>query len=415
MSNFRNVSKTAPCPICGKPDWCTVQFVEGGDRLHYCRRISYDGELVSPVTGETYVFIKQTKEGSCMYKEKSAYQRSREEWLRNNGKQDFRASSKKTAGAASHDSAWASSTPKPSDLADQVIPLDNRTLDRIYRRFLRLLPLQKNHIAYLRGERWPESLIHKSLIRSLPPAGSTRQRGNTREIITCRLMEEFGSLKGVPGFYEGAKGNWTFAGSSGILIPLYDHNGNLFRLRIRLDRPEKDENGKEKNKYHNFSSYYEIEDPKGGLKNAFKDGCRSGSHRGIYCDPERDDFSVCYITEGEKKSIYANHTFHNPVVSIPGVNSFSKILEKGDDGYHVLEFLRGKGCRTLIIAYDADKHVNKAVLMYERKLAELLAEKGFQIAFAYWNPGFGKGLDDILSINVRPNYELYTKETAGVA
>ena len=44
--------------------------------------------------------------------------------------------------------------------------------------------------------------------------------------------------------------------------------------------------------------------------------------------------------------------------------------------------------------------------MYEQKLAALLAGRGFHIALAYWNPGFGKGLDDILSINVRPNYEL---------
>lgn len=44
--------------------------------------------------------------------------------------------------------------------------------------------------------------------------------------------------------------------------------------------------------------------------------------------------------------------------------------------------------------------------MYEQKLIELLSGYGFRIAVAYWNPGFGKGLDDILSINVRPNYEL---------
>ena len=60
----------------------------------------------------------------------------------------------------------------------------------------------------------------------------------------------------------------------------------------------------------------------------------------------------------------------------------------------------------MVIAYDSDKYINEAVLLYEQKLIELLSGCGFQIALAYWNPGFGKGLDDILSINVRPNYEL---------
>ena len=77
-----------------------------------------------------------------------------------------------------------------------------------------------------------------------------------------------------------------------------------------------------------------------------------------------------------------------------------------DDGRNVLNFLLSKGCSTVVIAYDSDKYVNEAVLMYEQKLAALLAGRGFHIALAYWNPGFGKGLDDILSINVRPNYEL---------
>ena len=414
MSYFRNVSKSAPCPICGKPDWCTVQFVEGGDQLHYCRRVTAAGEIVSPATGETYVFLKQTKEGSCMYKEKSAYLKNREEWLCKNGKKDYHKPNRQGGNpepAATGPVKAGFHQAQPA----QIEPLDNSSLDKIYRRFLSILPLQKKHIAYLRKERWPENLILKSLIRSLPPASGNSSGSFSREAITKSLIKEFGSLKGVPGFYEGPAGKWTFAGSSGILIPLYDHSGNLFRLRIRLDRPEVDENGKEKNKYHNFSSYYEVETPDNTLRNAFKDGCRSGSHRSLYCDLKRDDFAVCYITEGEKKAIYANYTLCNPIVSIPGVNSFAKILEEGDDGFHVLEYLRAKGCHTLIIAYDADKHVNKAVLMYEQRLAELLSERGFQIAFAYWNPGFGKGLDDILSINVRPNYELYKRETTGAA
>lgn len=243
-------------------------------------------------------------------------------------------------------------------------------------------------------------------MRSMPPGGNSYYYGTGRELIIKELLREFGSLKGVPGFYEQSGGTWSFSGQSGLLIPLYDHNRNLYRLRLRLDHPEVDETGKEKNKYHNFSSFYETSTDGVHFTNAFKNGCRSGSHAGLYTTLSRDDYTVCYITEGEKKAMYANYVLHAPVVSLPGVNSFGKILEAMDDGRNVLNFLAAKGCTTVVIAYDSDKYVNEAVLMYEQKLIELLYGYHFHIALAYWNPGFGKGLDDILSINVRPNYEL---------
>ncbi len=400
MSNFRNVSKSEPCPICGKPDWCSIQYVEGNVKLHYCRRILNCSDIVSSVNGMSYVFIKQTKDGSCMYKEESAYMESKKAWEQAKGK----SSGKKRKPAAPR-SAPAQQPPFVQP-AESIQPLDNHNLNAIYRSFLRKLHLHKNHVQYLKRERWTEQMILHAMIRSMPPGGNNYYYGTSREQITKELLWEFGSLKGVPGFYEKADGIWSFAGQSGLLLPLYDHNGNLYRLRLRLDHPEVDDHGREKNKYHNFSSFYEIPTDGNGAVNAFKNGCRSGSHASLYTDPSRDDYTVCYITEGEKKSLYANHVLHAPVISLPGVNAFGKVLEAMDDGRNVLNYLSAKGCSTVVIAYDADKYVNEAVLMYEQKLAELLLGRGFRIALAYWNPGFGKGLDDILSIHVRPNYEL---------
>lgn len=398
MSTFRNVSYSEPCPICGKPDWCSIQFVEGGEKLHYCRRVLSGDNIISRVTGETFVFIKQTKDGSCMYKEEQAFLAFKEEWMKNNhnGHGAKPAESKPTK------------TPEPEPLHPNgtFAPLENRKLDKIYRRFLEKLQLQKNHVHYLRKEGWPNELILKSRVKSMPPTNKEDRFGATRSRITAELIKEFGPLEGVPGFYEGSGGKWTFTGGSGILIPLYDHEGNMYRLRLRLDHPEIDESGKEKNKYKNFSSYFEVEGTKGQIMNSFRKGCRSGSHIGLYETPEKDDYTICYITEGEKKSIYANYVLHNPIVSLPGVNSFNKVLETLADDFTALDYLSAKGCRMIIVAYDADKYVNEAVLLYEKKLVELLTSRNFQIALAFWNPGFGKGLDDILSIDVRPNYEL---------
>ncbi len=371
MSNFRNVSKSEPSPICGKPDWCSVQYIEGNTKLHYCRRVLSCSNIISSTNGMSYVFLKQTADGSCMYKEESAYMESRKEWEKANGRNRY-ANGKRTKPKP----PCGKQPPAPQP-AVSVTPLDNGTLDAIYRAFLKKLHLQKNHVRYLKQERWPDQLIIHLQVRSMPPGGN--------------------------GYYYG---KWNFAGQNGLLIPLYDHNGNLYQLRLRLDHPEVDEDGKEKNKYHNFSSFYETSTDGIHFVNAFKNGCRSGSHPSLYAVPSRDDYTVCYITEGEKKSLFANHVLHAPVISLPGVNSFGKVLETMDDGRNILNFLAAKGCTTVIIAYDSDKYVNEAVLMYEQKLIELLSGYDFRIAVAYWNPGFGKGLDDILSINIRPNYEL---------
>ena len=51
--------------------------------------------------------------------------------------------------------------------------------------------------------------------------------------------------------------------------------------------------------------------------------------------------------------------------------------------------------------------------MYEDKIIEFLSSQDFHIWVAFWNPGFSKGLDNILSINIRPNYKLI-KENTGV-
>ncbi len=44
------------------------------------------------------------------------------------------------------------------------------------------------------------------------------------------------------------------------MIPIYDIDGMLYRIRPRLDRPGKDGKGKEKDKYKNFPSFYPAKD-----------------------------------------------------------------------------------------------------------------------------------------------------------
>lgn len=411
MSNFRNVSKREPCPICGKPDWCSIQTLSPDVQLLYCRRILSGVDIVSPVNNREYVFIKQTTDGSCLYKDREQYERDREDWMLQNSGYQHNYPKKKESDYRRENHPEESMPTAESQLS--IPPRPNHELDLIYRSFLKRLRLNKNHLRYLIREGWPKELIMHSMLRSLPPNNSPYYTGQDRERITLELIREFGSVEGVPGFFQKHGGDWTFSGSSGILIPLYDPDHRLYRLRVRLDRPQVDDNGKEKNKYNNFSSYFEAKTKDGTPSNAFINGCRSGSHIGLYDNPSTDDYTVCYITEGEKKAIFANYILRVPVISVPGVNSFSKLLEPAENGFTVLDYLKSRGCKILVVAYDSDKYVNHSVLMYEEKIIEFLSSQDFYIGVAFWNPGFGKGLDDILSINIRPNYEL-VKGDAGV-
>lgn len=405
---IRNVSKRELCPICGKSDWCTIlskSSSEVFEELNICRRSGISSDVLSHINGLRYSFIKELSDGSLMFEETQMHEAAKKAWIQRQGKKVSRCLHQTLT-----NDALQSMQPIPTE-EKKIIhgcaePLGHDQLNRIYTSFLNKLPLYSNHRNYLRSEGWKDTLINRSCIRSIPTGRNLAYVGAKRIQITRELIKEFGSVRGVPGFYLQKDDNWCFtARASGILIPVFDCKGRIYRLRIRLDYPERDINGKEKNKYNNFSSFYEASDDNNELFNGFTEGCRSGNHIGFYCQ-DKDDFTVCYVTEGEKKALFANDVLHCPVVSIPGVNSFMKLLEPLEDGSHVLDYLKARGCCVIVIAYDADKAVNQTVLRCEKKLVSLVNQFDFQIALAEWNMGFGKGLDDILSVGVRPNYSI---------
>lgn len=391
MGTFRNVSKAEACPICGKSDWCSILIPDNaaypGQLLYVCRRI-HSPEAQSPVNGKTYYYIKELPDSSCLYSD-----------IEKRGRV-----SEKSFGYTYRPAQEA-----PAPPADYgTIPLPNNDLDLIYTDFMNLLCLSKKHYAGLRSERWPKDLIRDSFIRSLSfPRKFDSVKGFysdhvERHRICQLLLKKHKTLKGVPGFYQEADLQWTFTGHPGMLIPIYDTDGMLYRIRLRLDHPGKDEKGKEKDKYKNFSSFYPSKDSNNILSNEYLNGCRAGSHIGFYFHPSTDDPGVCYITEGEKKAIVANYFLRCIVISLPGVNSHAKLTKTDKSGRSVLDFLKTLGCKSAVVAYDADKNVNEHVHRHEKKLVALLKNHSFHTYIGSWNPGFGKGLDDILVLGVKP-------------
>lgn len=362
-----------------------------GQKMYVCRRIS-SPEIQSPLNGKIYYFVKEFNDTSCLY---SDVKRER----------DFKAKNFEYK----YDSSEAKK-PSVKSINTGIPALPNQKLDLIYRAFLKQLTLSKVHSRKLHSDGWTKELIIRSSIRSLQlPKSYDEEKGYytdqaSRIQICKKLLESFSSLHGVPGFYQNTSNQWTFSGKPGILFPIRDKSNYIYRLRLRLDRPELDEKGKEKNKYKNFSSYYPSSDSDGNISNAFLNGCRAGSNIGFFYRPKTDDSSFCIITEGEKKAYVANDSLKCIVISVPGVNSYAKLVEPDADGISAFQFLHMIGCKTIAVAYDADKYINEKVLQCEQRLIKLAKEEKFETSIAVWNPGFGKGLDDILALGIIPEF-----------
>ncbi|MBE5965343.1 MAG: DUF3854 domain-containing protein [Lachnospira sp.] len=422
----QSVKRNDPCRICGKGDWCGRMPSDKGYMLHICQRIGDVSDVFSTVDGQFYVRVGTGKSGTSIFADANELKRSKDENA--NGKKEYFKYEE-----------------KPVTYVNTATLSSNKRLNQVYSELDKLLKLEPYHREYLHKEGFTDELIERHKIRSLPISDYYRwQRGKSnftinrsRKAICADLANILGSLAGVPGFYQReADGGrfWTLNGRSGILFPVYDEESRQIRKRVRLDYDDYAvnyyhddigkyyiDNGKkyyvsmggvkellpdgtlqkikDLPKYLNISSYREdTEASSEYIKvNYYLNGCESGNQLSLYMGPT-DDMYCCYFTEGEKKGIIGNHFMRSPVVHIPGVNSYAKLLQPA--GLRILEKLKEKGTKVLIVAFDADKATNNSVLRAEAGTVKLLKELGFSVAVADWNEKY-KGLDDALLAKAR--------------
>lgn len=441
--DIKSVSKMSPCPICGKHDWCGFLKGTEGGYLNVCQRTLTNENIIGQ-DGQYYVYVATSGSGASIYEE--AHQRLEKEqhWRKENGV-DVDSNEKKLS--------FKQASVKQYTVLNEVKVKSNSELDKIYRKLLECLVLDDIHKEYLLKEGWTEEMLQYYNIKSFPENDALRftlknnfSRNIYRKTLAKKLTDIFGedSLIGVPGAYKDKKGNWTFAGSKGILFPLYDANHNLYRLRIRMDYLDVNEKlmhdpltkdrffekeckkiyvaphkgiysfldgekvfQKMEGKYRNFSSFFQDDESykKGFIVNTYDCGCESGNHLGIYYNSERDNMYICFVTEGEKKGCYANFNMRTPVIDVPGVNSWRKLID-GKKGERAIDILKQRGVGMFVIAYDADKSVNERVLDVEMRTIQALKDEGFAIGIANWSEHYGKGLDDLLFNGHQPSYEL---------
>ena len=440
--DLREVRRDAPCPICGKPDWCARVRDTNRDgqevNLVVCKRdtakfMRGSTYVVDGADGCQYILVGNSKEGNPIYQEVGEYKGN----SRRNG--DFR----------SNGSAQAKTvTLIPKNIIE---PRDNAYCAKIYGAMMSLLVLDPKDRTYLLSKGFSPALIDKLGCRSFPENDFLRRKYNNRSKSknifrrsVCKKLEAmFGPdcLEGVPGFYE-TKWGWDIYGFSGILFPMYDISGNTYRLRIRrnfTDVKEEllsdgagtyyvDPENKQKvyvgwgglytvgpageripykrkggnGKYRTLSSYEQdySEADKGFLANRLQRGCRAANACSFY-GLDEPDRTIWFITEGEPKAALASRMLASPCVSIPGVDSY-KLVSSMDAVRAMMEH----GARMFCVAYDADKATNETVLSREKDLCNALKSLNVPVCIADWDIRKGKGIDDALCAGAQIRYHV---------
>ena len=462
------ISSAEPCLICGKPDYCYRLMFDDGSTLHCCARTESSSVFSN---GKEYVFLK-TKDSPIgtyfYYQEKTEKEENRKAYI-----EHLKASGQYQAGYIPKTTAVALgvtyttvSSKKDTYISGECPVASIDRLDKVYNRLMQLLILEPFDLEKLKrewnsditGSNFTDLILRTYPIKSLPPEDSKRSvlkrkiLNRTRRSVCAQLYKEFGSLAGIPGFYQEDDDSWNLAGSEGMLFPCYK-DGKMIRLRIRESYPtiqttfngvegsmthkisktgydlwfftpkgckdselvwgnhvqkitlKKDgcPRGKASGKYKNLASIYAQKDEKGNSFNAYRNGTRSGSSISVY-DKYALDFSVVYITEGEKKAMVANMILKVPVISLPGTGSFMKLFEPDENGLNIIDVLMiQKGLKLAVIAYDADKGENIRVLSAEQGAIAEFKKRQISIAIGEWNANFGKGLDDILVAGIMPS------------
>ena len=147
--------------------------------------------------------------------------------------------------------ASAYSTPSPAGPNKEMPQAERASEQEIHRTFTTMmsaLSLTSAHREHLRSKRGlTDAQIDQFGFKSTPPPEFCR--------ILARQMAEFGyRVQGVPGFYIDGYGKWTIKfhrRTSGILIPIRSVEGLLCGLQTRLDKPIRDIEAENMDKYSN--------------------------------------------------------------------------------------------------------------------------------------------------------------------
>ena len=521
--SLRRIARGQVCPICGHKDWCGDRDDNTYGHIWLCHRYDgrvdhvgvvkklYGGKDAKEVTNTytivdgsdgRYVLIPNSGNKSCSnfyrYEEWYNYiqgnlqefERKNAEYASEHGYDYKKRSSFEVDGCEERDEGYVFVPVKREKWKmdpEIVEPLNHDTLNQIFREWLPCFILSRWHYRKLMKE-WdvsdkpgvaevfdPRMIFDTWMIKTMPPEDHIRStapdfykmlaEGPTRkQLMDClvKICAKLGlsSPAGIPGiYYDTKKDEWKMLSRSGIIYPVYDAQGRIYRLRIGVDFPDvegllngkegifrfwkdtwffdRDDKpfgeksviawkygnsrnlislsakglppGKSKGKYVNFSSFVEQRIEEAHLiTNKYKYGCQCGGSISVY-RPKNGKTRVVWITEGEKKAMVMAAVLGCTVICLPGVSSYARIFEPVEEGESVFETLVREGAIMFVVAFDADKEQNSDVKKAEDGLTrELWSHGARMINVTEWHGEFGKGMDDMLLEGAMPDFRQIT-------
>lgn len=332
---WRRVSRRNPCPICSKPDNCSVS---DDDVFVICGREA-NGSVRD--YGNSWLHV--------------LHERERDDWQ----------PSRQAA--------------KPAIPEAPLAPIERR--HAAYTALLELLTLTERHSSDLLRRGLHDTTIARELYATVPAPSENQfiepgQRIKPAE-LAARLATHF-NLSGVPGFYGGGEDEfeayiqlgWLLNVSdwyAGYFVPFRDLAGRIQALQIRRDS--------EKERYRWLTS----RERPGGVSSG------APMH---FAAPHRLKSGSVIITEGALKAEIIAQFTGVAVIGLAGVGNFKPGLGEALKALHV---------KRVQIAFDADYRSKPHVRHELKKLGQLLSTAGLAVSVLNWNLGTGKGLDDVLA------------------
>ena len=246
------------------------------------------------------------------------------------------------------------------------------TLNHVYRALLAALPLAASHRQALRQRGLTDTEILRRRYRTLPL--------HRRAALAKALVESLGAdlCAQVPGFYMAEQGGrrwWSLAGAAGLLIPVRNLDGHIVALKVRADVPG------------NGPKYTTVSSTKHGGP-----GPGAPVHVPLYAGARGNTIR---LTEGEVKADVVTALSGLLTISIPGVAMWRKALP----------VIQSLGSQRVLLAFDADWRVNPHVAQALGQAAFALVKARYEVQVEVWEPGLGKGIDDLLAGGCMPQLQ----------
>ena len=356
----------APCPVCGRPDWCSVS-ADGAVAL--CRREAAGGSHRIDRAGVDY-WVHRLAPADAVAGERAA--------ARGSGG----AADQRCAAAAPGEKGCGVSPARPPMASPEV-------LDRAYRAVLGALSLCPEHHRDLeRRGLSPGEISHRGYRSYAPTAADAVVAGASRVVPAAMFARVPGFWRaGAPAAGGATPGGMRFGSGStgGLVVPVRDDQGRIAALKVRRNPTREGAPPPSGSKYIYVSSAHHP----GGV------GPGAPVHVPLLPLPQTPIRSpeTVRITEGELKADVAYCLSGIRTIAVPGVGAWRSALP----------VLRALGARRVLLAFDADARRNPAVARALYALAWALhVETSVTVAVETWEERDGKGIDDLLAAGHQP-------------